>query len=77
MCVWTDLERAVKWDWHSEGGGEKLESVAHRGAALLTVCEKDKESFRLFFLRHRLTFLNAIETLSERFFLVVFLLAFL
>lgn len=46
-------------------GRETQESGAHRGAALLTVCEKDKESFRLFFLRRHLTFLNAMETLRK------------
>lgn len=37
----TDLKRAVKWDWHV-GEGKRQESAAHRGAALLTVCGKDK-----------------------------------
>ncbi len=72
VCGWADLERPVKWDWHVEGGREKLESVAHGGAALLTVCEKDMESFRLFFLRHQLTFLNAIEALRKIFFCLLF-----
>lgn len=70
MCGWADLERPVKWHWHVKGGREKQESIAHRGAALLTVCEKDKESFRLFFLRHHLTFPDAIEALRKIFVLL-------
>lgn len=67
MCgAGTDPKRAVKWDWHV-GEGKRQESAAHRGAALLTVCGKDKSSLRLFFLRHHLTFFNATETPIRRF----------
>lgn len=78
VCVWLGRSREA-CEMGLACGGRKREAVEScpQGCCSFDCLWKRQGSFRLFFLRHQLTFLNAIEALRKIFILLPSFLCYL